>query len=179
MVRTRMLFFVPFFIVKETNTCILGRMYFVERSIYFKSIHLTINFTGAQALGAIIDRLLRQCCFVWSKLQDHTNVYIYIYIDKKKPTNRFSPLFLWSVLSKRCLRVFSFFLTISNVLFMFYVYMGYPSVNEPQKNVYKSSQDIFFSHCSELLIALKKMLPISGQSGARWWEISSFSMPRV
>ena len=58
-----------FFIAKETNTCILGRMYLVERSIYFKSIHLTINnFTGAQALGVIIDRLLRQCCFVWSKL---------------------------------------------------------------------------------------------------------------
>ena len=69
MVRTRMHSFVPFFIAKETNICILGRMYFVERSIYFKSIHLTINnFTGAQALGVIIDRLLRHCCFVWSKL---------------------------------------------------------------------------------------------------------------
>ena len=69
MVRTRMHSFVPFFIAKETNTCILGRMYFIERSIYFKSIHLTINnFTGAQVLGVFIDRLLRQCCFVSSKL---------------------------------------------------------------------------------------------------------------
>ena len=81
MVRTRMHSFVPFFIAKETNTCILGRMYFIERSIYFKSIHLTINnFTGAQALGVIIDRLLRQCCFLWSKL--------YIYILIKKQTNK-------------------------------------------------------------------------------------------
>ena len=69
MVRSRMHSFVPFFIAKETNTCILGRMYSIERSIYFKGIHLTIkNFTGAQALGEIIDRLLRQFCFVWSKL---------------------------------------------------------------------------------------------------------------
>ena len=69
MVRTRMHSFVPFFIAKETNTCILNRMYSIERSIYFKSIHLTIyNFTGAQALGVIIDRLLRQWCLVWSKL---------------------------------------------------------------------------------------------------------------
>ena len=69
MVRTRMHSFVPFFIAKETNTCILGRMHFIERSIYFKSIHLTINnFTGAKVLGVFIDRLLRQCCFVSSKL---------------------------------------------------------------------------------------------------------------
>ena len=65
-------------------------------------------------------------------------MYIHIYIDKKKQTNkqqtkkqRLSPLFLWSVLSKSCLRVFSFFLAISNVLFMSYVYVCYPSLNEP------------------------------------------------
>ena len=34
-----------------------------------------------------------------------------------------------------------------------------------RKTFYKSSQDILFCHCTELLIALKMMLPISGQSG--------------
>ena len=38
MVRTRMHSFVAFFIAKETNSCILGRVYFVERSIYLKNI---------------------------------------------------------------------------------------------------------------------------------------------
>ena len=119
MVHTRMHSFVPFFLAKETNTCILGRMYFVERSIYVKSIHLTINnFTGAQALGVIIDRLLRQCCFVWSKLQDHTNVYIYF--DKKKANKQteIQSIVVMECSIKEVLESFSFFLAISNVLFI-------------------------------------------------------------
>ena len=50
--------------------CILDRMYFVERSIHLIDEHwVTINtFTGFQASGVIIDRLLRQCCFVWSEI---------------------------------------------------------------------------------------------------------------
>ena len=50
------------------NTCILGRTYFVERSIHLIEEHWLLIITGVQASGVIIDRLLRQCCFVWSEI---------------------------------------------------------------------------------------------------------------
>ena len=50
------------------NTCILGRTYFIERSIHLIEEHWLLIITGVQASGVIIDRLLWQCCFVWSKI---------------------------------------------------------------------------------------------------------------
>ena len=50
------------------NTCILGRTYLVERSIHLIEEHWLLIITGVQASGVIIDRLLWQCCFVWSKI---------------------------------------------------------------------------------------------------------------
>ena len=49
-------------------SCILGRTYFVERSIHLIEEHWLLIITGVQASGVIIDRLLRQCCFVWSEI---------------------------------------------------------------------------------------------------------------
>ena len=49
-------------------TCILGRTYFVERSIHLIDEHWLLIITGVQASGVIIDRLLRQRCFVWSEI---------------------------------------------------------------------------------------------------------------
>ena len=50
------------------NTCILGRTHFVERSIHLIDEHWVLTITGVQASEVIIDRLLRQCCFVWSEI---------------------------------------------------------------------------------------------------------------
>ena len=50
------------------NTCILGRTYFVERLIHLIKEHRLLIITGVQASGVIIDRLLRQCCLVWSEI---------------------------------------------------------------------------------------------------------------
>ena len=50
------------------HTCILSRTYFVERSIHLVEEHWLLIITGVQASGVMIDRLLRQCCFVWSKI---------------------------------------------------------------------------------------------------------------
>ena len=49
-------------------SCILGRTYFVERSIHLIEEHWLLIITGVQASEVIIDRLLRQCCFVWSEI---------------------------------------------------------------------------------------------------------------
>ena len=60
------------FRVKRYNyTCkylYLGRTYFVERSIHLIEERWLLIITGVQASGVIIDRLLRQCCFVWSEI---------------------------------------------------------------------------------------------------------------
>ena len=60
------------FKVKRYNyTCkylYLGRTYFVERSIHLIVERWLLIITGVQASGVIIDRLLRQCCFVWSEI---------------------------------------------------------------------------------------------------------------
>ena len=50
------------------HTCILGRTYVVECSIHLIEEHSLLIITGVQASGVIIDRLLRQCCFVWSEI---------------------------------------------------------------------------------------------------------------
>ena len=42
------------------HTCILGRMYFVERSIHLIEELWLLIITGVQASGVIIDRLLQQ-----------------------------------------------------------------------------------------------------------------------
>ena len=49
-------------------TCILGRTYFVERSIHLIEEYRLPIITGVQVSGVIIDRLLRQGCFVWSEI---------------------------------------------------------------------------------------------------------------
>ena len=46
------------------NTCIVGRTYFVERSIHLIEENWLLIITEVQASGLIIDRLLRQC---WKK----------------------------------------------------------------------------------------------------------------
>ena len=48
------------------NTCIVGRTYFVERSIHLIEENWLLIITEVQASGLIIDRLLRQC---WKKKQ--------------------------------------------------------------------------------------------------------------
>ena len=50
MVHTRMDSFAPFFIAKETNTCILGRMYFVKSSMHFNKIHRRSGYRSNQRL---------------------------------------------------------------------------------------------------------------------------------
>ena len=50
MVCTRMDSFVPFFIAKETNTCILGRMYFVECSMHLNKFHRGWGFRSNHRL---------------------------------------------------------------------------------------------------------------------------------
>ena len=62
------LYFTYLYISIYLNTCILGRTYFVERSIQLIEEHRLLIITGVQASGVITDRLLRQCCFVWSKI---------------------------------------------------------------------------------------------------------------
>ena len=42
--------------------------HFVERLIHLIEEHSLLIITGIQASGVIIDRLLRQCCFVWSEI---------------------------------------------------------------------------------------------------------------
>ena len=55
-------------VLLHVNTCILGRMYFVEHSIHLIKEHWLFIITGVQASGVFIDRLLRQCCFLWSEI---------------------------------------------------------------------------------------------------------------
>ena len=50
------------------HTCILGRMYFVERSIHLIEEHWLLIITGVQASGVIINRFWQQCCLVWSEI---------------------------------------------------------------------------------------------------------------
>ena len=52
----------------------MGRTYFVERSIHLIEEHWLLIITGIQASGVIIDRLLRQCCVVWSECFFFTDV---------------------------------------------------------------------------------------------------------
>ena len=84
------------------------------------------------------------------------------HIDKQ----RFSPVFLWRVLSYQegplgfFLRAFSFSNFILHVLPR--LYTSYPSLNKKKKNVDKSYENFSFCYCTEInniIIDLKKMYP--------------------
>ena len=43
-------------------------MYLKLNNIYIYIYIYILIITGVQASGVIIDRLLRQCCFIWSEI---------------------------------------------------------------------------------------------------------------
>ena len=73
------------YIVMMINICILGRMYFVERSIHSVEEHWLFIVTGVQASGVIIDRLLRQCCFVCFEIVGPNNKLSYVHQQSNHP----------------------------------------------------------------------------------------------
>ena len=69
------------YIVMMINICILGRMYFVERSIHSVEEHWLFIVTGV-----IIDRLLRQCCFVCFEIVGPNNKLSYVHQQSNHPS---------------------------------------------------------------------------------------------
>ena len=74
------------YIVMMINICILGRTYFVERSIHSVEEHWLLGVTGVQASGVIIDHLLRQCCFVWFEIVGPNNKLLYVHQQSNHPS---------------------------------------------------------------------------------------------
>ena len=74
------------YIVMMINICILGRTYFVERSIHSVEEHWLLGVTGVQASGVIIDHLLRQCCFVWFEIVGPNNNLSYVHQQSNHPS---------------------------------------------------------------------------------------------
>ena len=73
------------YIVMMINICILGRMYFVERSIHSVEEHWLFIVTGVQASGVIIDHLLQQCCFVCFEIVGPNNKLLYVHQQSYHP----------------------------------------------------------------------------------------------
>ena len=73
------------YVVMMRNICILGRTYFVERSIHSVEEHWLLVITGVQASGVIIDRLLQQCCFVWSEIVGPNNKLSHVHQQSNHP----------------------------------------------------------------------------------------------
>ena len=73
------------YIVMMINICILGRTYFVERSIHSVEERWLLIITGVQASGVIIDHLSRQCCFVWSEIVGPNNKLSYVHQQSNHP----------------------------------------------------------------------------------------------
>ena len=95
------------YVCMYVNTCILGRTYFLECSIHLIEEHWLLIITGVQASGVIIDRLLRQCCFIWSEIagphssgnfnDSPLNVCMYGWMDVKLTINPVILFQAWSM----------------------------------------------------------------------------------